>query len=93
MTLRPDSDDFDEPDCVDLIGVVFGKNPINDKLYDCYRVSIVDGMLALTQITNGTGRTRRKAMDVMHLDMLAISQDLDRGHVEFVGDEEAADVA
>lgn len=86
-------DDFEEPDCVDLIGVVFGQNPGNDKLYDCYRVSIVDGTLALVQITNGLGRSRRKAMDVMHLDMIAISQDIDRKHIEFVGDEDTSDVA
>jgi hypothetical protein len=89
--MAPDPDDFEEPDCVDLIGVVFGRNPVNDKLYDCYRVSIVDGTLALVQITNGLGRSRRKAMDVMHLDMIAISQDIDRKRIEFVGDEDSSD--
>jgi hypothetical protein len=83
MALDPE---LEEPDAVDLVGVVFGKNQINDALYDCYRVSIVDGALTLTQIKNGLGRTRRKAMDVMNLDLIAISQDIDRKHLEFVGD-------
>lgn len=81
--------DLEEPEAVDLIGVVFGKNQINDALYDCYRVCIVDGALTLTSITNGQGRSRRKAMDVMNLDMISISQDIDRHNIEFVGDLDA----
>jgi len=79
----------EEPECVDLVGVVFGKNQINDKQYDCYRVSIVDGALTLANITNGTGRSRRKAMDVMMLDLVSISQDIDKHNIEFVGDVDA----
>lgn len=81
--------ELEEPECVDLVGVVFGKNQVNDKQYDCYRVCIVDGALTLTNITNGTGRSRRKAMDVMMLDLVSISQDIDKNNIEFVGDEDA----
>lgn len=81
--------ELEEPECVDLVGVVFGRNPVNDAQYDCYRVCIVDGALTLTNITNGVGRSRRKAMDVMMLDLVAISQDLDKKHLEFVGDLDA----
>jgi len=74
--------DIDEPDAVDLIGVVLSKNP--DGKFDAYRISVVDGNVTLTSIHGGRDRLKKSALRVMELDLVAISQGITRGEIEFV---------
>jgi len=75
--------DIDEPEAVDLIGVVLSKN--RDGKFDAYRISVVDaGTVTLTPIRGGQDRLKKSALRVMELDLVAISQGITRGEIEFV---------
>ena len=87
MTPEPD---LEEPESVDLIGVVLSKNP--DAKYDAYRICVVDGHVTLTQLKGGHDRLKKSALRIMELDLVAISQGITRGEIEFVGDTDADDI-
>jgi len=74
----------DEPEAVDLIGVALSKN--DDGKYDAYRVCIVDGTITLTSIRGGQGRLKKSALRIMELDLIAISQAITHGDIEFTHD-------
>jgi len=78
-----------EPELVDFIGVVIGKNDSekNDsETYDVYRVTVLDGALTLTEVKFGKGRLKRSAVKVATLDLVGISQAIAKHDIEFVID-------
>jgi len=73
-----------EPELVDFIGVVIGKN--DSEKYDVYRVTVLDGALTLTEVKFGKDRLKKSAVKVATLDLVGISQAITKHDIEFVID-------
>lgn len=78
-------DEGEEPDIVDFVGVVIGRN--EDGKYDVYRAHIIDGSVSLRDVRGGQDRLKKSAMKVAAIELVGISQDITRQEVQFVIDD------
>lgn len=75
--------ELEEPEIVDFVGVVLGRE---DNFYNVYRITVVDGKPTLREVPFGSRRLKKSAIRIASLDLVAISQEITGHDIQFVLD-------